>query len=190
MSVTPRYSGRWQKVLCFCIVLLSFCCSNVCPAKDIESSSSTGKYKYIYGDRLLTEKGIFNVINSAGPDYSKALLLLETERKSSQHIFIATGLTGGLALIAGAILIGIGDGHSAAMIGSGIALTASGAITLGLGTYYSLDRRKQANRHLVEIINHFNEEHEMRIVPSFGMNKTDIENTQIKEKIIRLSLQF
>jgi len=116
--------------------------------------------------------------------------LMQSERRSSQHIFMAAGLTGGLALIAGAVLIGVGDGRSAAMIGSGIALTASGALTLGIGTYYSLDRRRQANRHLVEIINHFNAEHETRIVPSFGLNRDDVENSQIKEKIIKLSLQF
>ena len=173
-----------------CILSLFICFSSLANAGGQTATTSTGKYTYIFGDRLLTEKGMFEIVGNAGPDYVKALELLKSERRKSQHIMMGTGLSAGLALIAGAVLIGLGDGRSAAMIGSGIGLTASGTVTLGLGTYYSMEKRKQANRHLVEIINHFNDNHDTHILPSFGMNIPGMENPQIKEKFIRLSLQF
>ncbi len=180
------------KSLLLVTLVFVFCFSRPVEASSPELSEIHSKkdLPFSYNGQDLNQYGIMRLLAKQGPDYRQSVLEVLKLRRKAKYTMLGTGLGGSLALIAGVVMIGIGDNNSAAMLGSGIGVTLAGVTSIGIGFFCSNSMKKRANNKLVDSIKRFNKEQEMQILPGNRFVGRSAKNIEVTERFLIVGLHF
>ncbi len=164
------------------------------------TSPKSSPLRFEVGDRILEKKALLDLLRSE-PEYAASVDEIRRLQRKSSSIFIGTGVTGGAALIAGALLFGMGADGGRTYLLSGLGATFSAAVLIGVGSHFGFEARRKSREAFFDLLDRVREDPErppVRLLNVFPERRPGADKShsfqmvkETRKKIrIALKLQF